>query len=247
MREHVMIGVPTLNYTVSASIAHLVGMSQKMNSMPGQFTFTFCTVEGVKGYALARNNLVMKFLESPCDRLWMIDDDITPTPEAFGLLHVQADIVAPLMPTYKHNTEKDQFNFELSYAAGDFTDLDDPMTEIQPDLTETIADVSMVGTGCTVIRRAVFEDEKMHYDESDLDEGEPPAVFRYHRKSNGGHKKGEDEDFCVRAKKLGYSIKLHTGIEVGHLRFMDLAHVFRMKRHYMEVGVHSKAASLQSA
>ena len=244
-REHVLIAVPALEYTVSSAIARLFAVSQQKNALAGKYKFTVTTVDGIIGYALVRNNISKVFLDGPFDRLWMIDNDIVPALDTFGILDVDADIVAPLMPTYKCSFIGDKFDFSAAYAAGDYDDIDDLSTE-----KETLdignggpIDVSMVGTGCMAIRRSVLEDSRMRYDESDLKEGDPPAIFRFHTKSNGGYKSGEDEDFCVRAKRLGYSVKLHTGIEVGHLRWSDVSHIFKIKSHYSQVGVHSGAVS----
>ena len=245
-REHVLIAVPALKYTVSSAIARLFAVAQQRSGTGGKYKFTVTTVDGIIGYDLVRNNISGLFLSDPTfDRLWMIDDDIIPYIDTFGILDVDADIVAPLMPTYKYSLVGTKFEFSASYAAGDYDDINDLSTE-----KETLdignggpIDVSMVGTGCIAIRRSVLEDPRMRYDESDLKEGDPPAIFRFHTKSNGGYKSGEDEDFCVRAKRLGYSVKLHTGLEVGHLRWSDISHIFKIKSHYAQVGVHSKAVS----
>ena len=244
-REHVLIAVPALDYTTSSAISLLFASSQQKSIMGGKYRFTVTTVDGIIGYDLVRNNIAKLFLDGPFDRLWMIDNDIVPREDTFGILDVDADIVAPLMPTFKYSFIEDKFEFSASYAAGDYDDINDLSTE-----KETLdignggpIDVSMVGTGCIAIRRPVLKDSRMRYDESDLEEGDPPAIFRFHKKSNGGYKSGEDEDFCVRAKRLGYSVKLHTGIEVGHLRWSDISHIFKIKSHYAQVGVHSKAVS----
>jgi hypothetical protein len=223
-REHILIIVPSLDHTVSASVAHLFSASQQKNGLPGKYLFSNATMAGLKGYDFARNCAVKKFLDSPCDRLWMIDDDIMPTLDVFGILDADADIVAPLMPTLKWDLAEKEFNFHVAYAAGAYWDLNDLSTTTNIDISSGgPVDVDMVGTGCIVIKRDVLEDPRMRYPSNDLGPDDPPAIFRYHRKSNGAPLSGEDEDFCVRARRLGYRVQLHTGIETGHLDFIDIA------------------------
>jgi len=243
--EHVLIAVPCLDYKHTSAIGQLFAMSQKMNSMQSKYIFTVFTVDGVVGYDLVRNDICKFFLEGPFDRLWMIDNDILPYKDVFGILDVDADIVAPLMPTMKFDFVGDNFKFTAAYAAGDYEDIDDLTTGKCPDVQDGgEVEVSMVGTGCIAIRRKVIEDKKMHYPSDDLEDGDSPPIFKFHKKSNGSYLSGEDEDFCVRAKRLGYKIVLHTGIEVGHVRFFDISHIFKIKSHYAQVGVHSGATSV---
>ena len=232
-REHILIAVPALDYTNSTNISHMLSIAQQKNMLPGNHKFTISTVEGVQGHALVRNEISKIVLDGGFDRVWMIDDDIMPESDIFGLLDVNADIVAPLMPTLKWSATENTFDFNIAYAAGAYKDIDDLSSSCDPELDGGGAiDVDMVGTGCTLVRRAVLEDERMRYESFDLDDGECPAIFRFHRKSNGAYLSGEDEDFSVRAKRLGYSVKLHTGIEVGHMKKINIAHILKMKRYY---------------
>jgi len=232
-REQILIAIPTLEYTTSAALLHMCSLAQQKNSLPGKYTFSVTTVEGVPGHDLVRNDIAAVFLPRAFDRVWMIDDDIMPEEDIFDLLEVDADIVAPLMPTLKWSMKEDVFDFNVAYAAGVYRDLDDLSSTYDPDISSGLPiDVDMVGTGCTIIRRKVLEDPFMRYDSKDLEAEDSPSIFRFQKKSNGSYKSGEDEDFCVRARQLGYSIKLHTGIEVGHMKMINISHILKMKRHY---------------
>jgi len=231
-REHILIAVPSLNYSVSPAIAHLFAMAQRQNSEQTRFIYSCTTVEGVHGHDYVRNTIARLVLEKDdIDRVWMIDDDIVPNPAVFGLVEIDTDIIAPLMPTLKWSLTEDNFHFNVAYAAGRYRDMDDRTSSMDFDIKSgSVVDVHMVGTGCTLIRRRVLEDPGMHYAEKD-EEG-VPAIFKYHRNVNGSYRSGEDEDFCIRAKKLGYDIKLHTGIEVGHMENIDIGLILRMKEYY---------------
>ena len=95
--ERILIAVPSLTHTVSAAVMHLTAASQRFTLK----RFDVRTLAGLKGYDFARNCMVQSFLGGNYDRLWMIDDDIMPKEDVFALLDVDADIVAPLMPTLK--------------------------------------------------------------------------------------------------------------------------------------------------
>lgn len=222
---------------MSVTLAAHLCEAQKLNHTQDKYRFSIFTASGIKfGVDLARNTIVKHFLGQPTfDRLWMIDEDITPEEDVFQILDLDADIVAPMMPVMKFERSEGKFSFDLAYAAGNFTDINDLSTEVEPDLTKgKPVEVDMVGTGCTVIRRAVLEDKRMWFNDDDLEEGDPPPVFRYHKKSNGSHRLGEDADFSVRARKLGYKIMLHTGVFVGHMRWVDLQNIFMMRYHYAQ-------------
>jgi hypothetical protein len=74
--------------------------------------------------------------------------------------------------------------------------------------------------GSTVIRREVLEDPGMRLgDDSHCDS---PAIFRTPLDLNGKTLSTEDIDFCERAKKLGYSVKVKLDVVGGHRKLVDL-------------------------
>ena len=248
MRENVLIAVPTLTGKLSASIAYLFTLAHKLNAREGPFTYHTTTAEGISGHALARNNIVQQFRKGNYDRLWMIDDDIVVEAEAFGLLDVDADIVAPLMPIYKLNHDRDakRLNVWTGYAAFRFHDLDDMNSSTYADLEfgTGIQEVDAAGFGCTIIRAALLRDERLlgnlEFTRLDgrrhtLTETDPPPLFQTRTLPNGEVDLGEDVDFCLRAKKLGYRVAVDTGIEVGHVKPFDIRYLIMLKKHYEDL------------
>jgi len=244
-RKHVFLVVPSISGMVTTHIAHFFSVAQKMNATADHpFVYSVGTVEGIRGYALARNNIAQQFLASECDILWMIDDDIAPEANAFDLLKSDADIVAPMMPTltYDYNMQTKKLNYTEEFAAFRFGDLNDLTTKAHAKdaLGSGVVEVDAVGFGCTVIKGHVMRDRRMRESGTylrqdgkvyELQETDPPPIFHSRMMPNGVCALSEDVDFCLRARKLGYSVKLDTNIEVGHKKSLDILPLLMIKRH----------------
>jgi len=184
----------------------------------------------------ARNVLVGAFLKSDCDKLWFIDEDMLPDSSVARLLHSDADITCARMYKFDHPNPAEGKEVGLGLCA---------MTKIEtnlyrplaPSLGDTaIQECDAVGTACTIINRRVLEDRRLWTDNiyttvdgKTIDGNVPddareyaPAVFRYPRGPNGVGIMGEDIDFCVRAKALGYSIKVDLNAVCGHWKSIDI-------------------------
>jgi hypothetical protein len=243
--EHILIAVPTIDMRVSMEIANFFAAVHAKNMLNEKYKYSTCTFNGIVGYAAARNSIAKFFLEGTADRLWMIDDDISPSSDTCEILDVDADIVAPLMPTIKfhHDKNKNELDFDFPFVAQVYDDIDNLNTRKPPEIGNNgdVIPVDGVGFGCTVIRRHVLEDKRLwgdpHFTRRDgtkhkLPENAPPPIFAFKTMPNGVCELSEDMDFCYRARKLGYSVKLHTGVLVGHVRLVDLAYLFHIKRYY---------------
>jgi len=244
-RKHVLIAVPTVNNQVTDGLAALFAAAHERNRFDTGWKFSTTSMNGLKGYARARNGIAQFFLEGPCDYLWMFDQDMVPPDNVFDLLETDADILAPVLPTLRLEIDhtKDVFGFSLPICACRYKDLDDMSTREGVDISEgDILDVDGVGFGSVLIKRKVLEDKRIWLDptytrldgtEKTLEPGDPPPIFRFHTKPNGDCECGEDFGFCWQARKLGYSVKLDTRIFFGHLKFVDLRHLFHI-RAYMQ-------------
>lgn len=225
-KEHIMVIVPTYDRWVTDSVAAFFGLAAHKNYDPEYpFKFSVGTLSQINGYAAVRNRGAKHFLDSDFDRLWFIDNDTILPNDIFDLPKVDADIVTLPYP----------FVGTMTPAIVNYLDLDDfskGMVDVEPG-PDGIADVNGTGLGCTIIRRAVLENPGMHYPTTYTDyEGNPqdlkddpdaaPTIFKFHRKPDGRWEMGEDYDFCIRAKKLGYSVKIRMKSICGHLKTIDL-------------------------
>ena len=245
-KHSVLVAVPTTDFQVSTGIAQVFSKMSELNYYaPKDFNWKFSTTtcQGVKGYDAARNSIAKVFLESKADYLMMIDQDMQPPENFFDIFQTETDIIAPLLPTMKIDVDytENSTHFRLPYCACRYTDLDDIGTASGIEIEEGgqgIIDVDGVGFGCVLIKREVMEDKRMWYPMSyrrpddhivTLADHDPPPIFRFHKKAFGGCDIGEDFDFCRRARLNGYTVKLDTRITMGHLKWLDLSHLFDLK------------------
>ncbi len=225
-RKHVMIIVPSLNSMVTGSIALFFAAAVAKNSEKGfPFKFTCSVLENVRGYANARNTAAKQFLDSHCDLLWFIDNDIVLPGDTFDLLNVDADIKTMVYPFVETMCPA-----ILNYK--DLSDFDAGLVDIEPD-ENRVADVTATGLGCTIISREVLEDSRMRFGSGYMrpdgkfmtikgNPDEAPPIFRFHMKPNGDLLLGEDFDFGIRARRLGYSLKIRLDLQCDHLKTVRL-------------------------
>ena len=225
-KEHIMIIVPTKTRWVTESVANLFAHATKLGHKPSHpYRYTVATLGRIDGYAAVRNRAAQMFLGSDASRLWFVDNDTILPNDIFEILDIDGDIVTLPYP----------FVGTMTPAIVNYKNLDDfseGMADVIPG-PDGVADVNGTGLGCTVIRRRVLTDPRMRYssiytnyegkevDEADDSEA-PLPIFKFHRRPSGRWDMGEDYDFCIRAKKLGYSIKIRMKSICGHLKTIDL-------------------------
>jgi len=137
-----------------------------------------------------RCKIVKRFLETDCDYLLMIDDDVVPFHNPCELIQADVDIVAQpalvrssgqtvVWTAYIPHANGD------GYSAVDLNSIDDMFD---------ILEVAVVGTGCILIKRKVLEDPKVKpYFHPEFDED---GILKY----------GTDFAFCRRATNAGYKV-----------------------------------------
>jgi hypothetical protein len=135
-----------------------------------------------------RNLITQRFLASDCDFLLMIDDDVVPLHNPAELCHANLPIIG--FPAKVRSTGQTivwtMYTPHVSgegYSAIDPANIDDMM-----DLMK----VSIVGTGCILVRRDVLENLKAPF-HSEFDE-------------NGVQVYGTDFAFCRKATGAGFDV-----------------------------------------
>ena len=185
------------------------------------YSFAFWIEADVSPQDYKRNVIIEKFLESKCDTLVMIDDDMIINQTFLDLLGTpDYDIAGPLQYTMKAaDPEKDRLTPEC-FPCAFMIDHEGTgqMKPVWPASNGPVAEVDLVGSGVIAIKRRVFEDVRMLHE----DGHSPPAYFRNIWLPNGRRECGLDIDFCRRAKALGYKIKVNWQAEVGHFKQINL-------------------------
>lgn len=227
--RRVFLGIPQDQRTLDGGILDWLGLLGKLRP---EIRITVHR-ERKRGFEWCRNAIVGRFLDSNCGELLMIDSDQDPYPSAVNLFDVHADIVGgfTISPHYLDSRPgrlwvKSVFRNEQAEEAI-------PVEEWTPDRFAGDLEVDAVGTGAILIKRRVFEDERMllpteyvnrHGVACDLadEAGAAPPFFRFIRKPNGEPEIGEDFDFCRRAKALGYRVVACLDARFGHAKVVDV-------------------------
>jgi hypothetical protein len=177
----------------------------------------------VRGLYVAenRNNMVKQFLQTKDDWLVSLDCDIDFRPEMVYALYEIADPVTRpivsgiyfsrlaqghLCPVWFMETDKGKYR---------------TVNRIEPDPGQPQA-VDAIGMGFCIMHRSVFEGLlKVHGGDEWTWFGHDEAFNTDDQKI---HHLGEDLTFCRRAKKAGFSIWGHAGIQVGHVKKVALSY-----------------------
>ena len=151
-----------------------------------------------------RNQIVKRFLETDCDFLLMIDNDVVPLHNPCELVFADKDIVGSpakvrssgqIMVWVAYIPHSDG----IGYSAIDLDSFDDMF-----DLLE----VAIVGTGCILIKRKVLETLKAPF-HSEFDE-------------DGVQIYSTDFAFCRKAKNAGFQIYTTTHRRCEHFKTIGL-------------------------
>ncbi len=221
--EKVLIDVLAGNNFVNTSIAELANHVPYLNEEPTiPFRFAFHVESGVRGQELARNRICKRFLDSKADILLMVDNDMVLYQwRTLSMLQTPDwDIVAPLQLMFDGGI--DEKTGELSPHAKPCAFMYDKEAgghrNVYPAPGVDVQEVDAVGGGVIAIQRHVLEDERMVL----APRLDPPAYFRTCVEANYVRKRGNDIDFCFRARECGYKVKINWSCPSGHLKTNDL-------------------------
>jgi hypothetical protein len=91
-RTKVFIGLPSLSFMSAGLVVRLFAFAQNQSIEPH---FHFIVERRQADYA--RNEIAVKFLESPCDYLMMIDHDVDPHPNAMDMISLDKDVMSGMV------------------------------------------------------------------------------------------------------------------------------------------------------
>lgn len=195
--------------------------------------------------AAGRNHLVRSFLQTQGEWLFMVDDDMTFTPDTIiRFLESANPESAPVVAGLTWGQGRD----------GIFPTLwryDDRIGELVrfdswPD--DALLKVEGTGAACLFIHRSVLE-QMLEWEFS-------PHAPWFEETGQGSHTVGEDMTFCLRLRAMGVPLFVDTAIQFGHVKprviDADEYHRWVTTHRYLITGVgdaslHFVAAALSSA
>jgi len=154
-----------------------------------------------------RNLITKRFLQTDCEFMIQLDDDVVPLCNPAELVHANKDIIG--LPALVRSTGqtivwtayRDHPSGDC-YSAIDFTQLDDMVDLMQ---------VEIVGTGCIIVHRRVLEKLKAPF-HSEFDE-------------DGVQKFGTDFAFCRKARAAGFNIYTAPNYPCEHYKKVGLCDI----------------------
>lgn len=236
-KQRILVGIPTMSNRITIQVAGLLdALRTSAFDEECNVEFHFTIEHGKMPVEYARNVIVGTFLRSNCDKLWFIDEDMLPEQSVVRLIASTADITCARMFKFDNPNPEKGVTVGLGLVAlkktpqGLFTPL-----VIEPG-SHAIQHCDAVGTACTIIQRHVLEDRRMWFPNEYTDERGnhidgnvdsvtddfAPNIFRTVRAPSGKQLYGEDIDFCMRAKDLGYSIMVDMNAVCGHYKQINI-------------------------
>lgn len=254
----VMIAIPTLKALLPVSLTQFLMQAERFNHQPNyphKFSFRFCENKAPCDYA--RNVLAGKFLNTDCEALWFVDDDMLPPKNAFDLLDEPGDIISPttfIARFYQNRSQTENVGRHAFAVELNGYKRTDPAGEkfVNIDPSQQVGDsnrmeIDAVGTAAIIIKRHVLEDERMwlapvstwnrEFDENTKETEtcrDVPLLFKNQHNITGRTIRGHDVDFTNRATLLGYKLQYVLDNEWGHIKMLDIGSVMSSLASYVQ-------------
>lgn len=174
----------------------------------------------------ARNTALANFLETDCDWLFTLDDDISlPAKALTKLVDADKDIIGGFYRLKQAFNEENENAFAVRWLGdGDLT-------------MDSITEVQYVSSGCVLYKRAFIEsmvkDHPELYYKNNVDGKDRWMLYQPFIHNN--EYLSEDWAFCQRARNKGHKIWLHGGVRCDHFgiknySFDEIEAVYNAKR-----------------
>ena len=214
----VMVAVPNLGGLMSTPLGMwLISLCYQTIDAQCPYFFKLHLPTDLTPIEYARNECVREFLKDPFyKKLWFIDSDMIPPGNAFDLLAGDEDMVSGM--TYIWNSQSMNSAGEyvppkMKINAFDFRPGHEDFISKIPNPDNRAFYCDAAGAACMVIKRELLENM-------------PEPWFRTIRDPYGAGLRGEDLDFCKRAKDLmGTKVLYMPRVQFGHMKRLDLSEV----------------------
>ena len=157
------------------------------------------------------NHIVNDFMKNDFDFWFSMDVDNPPYNNPLDLVAWDKDIIGLPTPIWYYEGDK-KGESPIYWSAFDYHKDLDAYKEHRP--REGLQPVDAIGTGCFLIARRVFENEKMRQ-----------GPFLRQWLPDGTVFKGNDHSFCERARENGFKIYCHYDYPCDHYANLSLTKV----------------------
>jgi len=174
-------------------------------------------VQSSANISAARNAIAASFLAGDAEWLFMVDTDMVFGPDTVDRLVAVADPVkAPVVGGLCFGVDGGRLFATMYDLSGT---VDEPAVVRYDDWPrDTMFQVFATGAACLLIHRTVLERIRDHRDEETDRPFSPVNTWFEETTFNASMRMGEDVTFCFRANRVGASVWVHTGVEVGHVK-----------------------------
>ena len=179
-------------------------------------------VQASANLAGPRNGIVKQFLSyGAADWLWMIDSDMTFSPDVVERLleyadPVQAPIVGALCFGFDEKGEVQPTLYGLDGTPEDPEHLS--VIRYHEWMPDSMMQVAATGTGCLLVHRSVFERIRDAKLPNRSRPGFNDAFPWFQETEHDGSPVGEDITFCWRAGLLEIPVFVNTAVQCGHVK-----------------------------
>ena len=214
MRPELFIGVPSFIGQITTELSDYLALLMTLSAIE-QFPYDVIVnyMVGERPHEYARNKIITAALKTNAERIVMIDDDITPSQECNSIITAPYDICGAAYLTAPKGKPWASVGRKVTVVGGVEN------WEMAPTGTG-FTHVDACGTGFIMIRRRVFQDERMQLSPPDADG--TVCFFQTPRGPAGNLLLTEDLDFTYRAKKLGFSVVINHDVKCGHKKLVDV-------------------------
>ncbi len=202
----VLVGIPLKGHTPAQSYHDRMLMWKNLGGQEAVDFFEkknprFIFALGAVGEMLvpyARERLAESAVESGCDYLFMIDDDMMAPPDLFYKLAAHGkDIIAPL--AFTRNPDHKPVIYETIEGFDRSSNSKYGLTRFAVNYPRnSLVQCDAVGFGAVLIKTEVFK--------------RMPKPWFF-----GMEQTGEDITLCLKAKKYGFTTWMDTSVKLGHL------------------------------
>ena len=192
-RPSIMVACPHVGYLRTNVVAALLRITQDTRY---NLVYRFSQARPIDSN---RNKIVRSYLESDCDFLLMLDEDVVPEGNPLDLIELDLDVVTLLYPIWKHRGAK------VLWCV-----IDKPGGEVRETDLGMIAEVKTCGAGALLIARRVLEHPGLR------------VPFKIQYDEDGIVNRSEDFAFCDQVWSAGFQVWAALDYKCSHEKTVDL-------------------------